>query len=460
MTVENLYRIAVHPDRWGDTSATDLVVPAQIELGELMPGILELVGRQPSRDSGELGQQWTLSRLDGATLDESLSLFENGVHDGDLLLLTTEARVTAPTFSDISHYVVDAAARTTHGGVWSRRLGACSWLWSTGSGAAALVWPAHAGNGSRAVAAAIVAVAASVSAVVASRAGLEMSSTLSIGMAAVAFGAVAGYLMVPGGPAPPNFLLAAAICSAMATVLLHVTGGGASLWMAITACSSLLAVAAAVATLWAVPTAAVGSFLAAASLAMLSGAAKLSIAIARLSPRMPTTEEATDDRTTVPAAVGFEKAALGHDVLTGLLTGFSLAAALGTTIVVLGTHRESLWPRAVLALAIGAALAFRACQQRDVLRLATLLVSALVCATALSASVLSSAPGQAIWVCLATIALGAAAMCLPRMDLGDRLSPPMRRGLDAVDYVALAAVVPVACWTAGVFDLVRGASLS
>jgi type VII secretion integral membrane protein EccD len=459
MTVENLYRIAVHPHESGDTAGTDLVVPAHIELDELLPGIIELVDRQPFSDSGEFGQRSTLSRLDGSTLDESMSLFENGVRDGDLLLLSTEARVSAPTFSDVSHYVVDAAARKTHGRVWSRRLGECSWLWFTGSGAAALVWPTDAGYGSRAVVGAIIAVAASVSAVAANRTGVETSTTLSIGMAAIAFGSVAGYLIVPGGPAPANFLLAAAICSAMATVLLHVTGGGSTLWMAITACSSTVAVAAAVATIWAVPTAAVGSLLATASLAMLSSAAKLSIVIAGLSPRMPTNEEVTDDRPEVPAANGFERAALGHDVLTGLLTGFSLAAAVGATMVVLGTHRQGLWPGAALAIAIGAALAFRACQQRGALRSTTLLASALVCATALSASVLASSPGQAVWVCLVVVALGAAALFLTRMDLDARLSPPVRRGLEAVDYVALVAVVPLACWTAGVFDLVRGASL-
>ena len=78
---------------------------------------------------------------------------------------------------------------------------------------------------------------------------------------------------------------------------------------------------------------AVGAALAAASLAMINVAAKLSILLTGLSPRMPSSVDATADEETLPAGVGALRAARGHQTLTGLLAGFSLSAALGVALV-------------------------------------------------------------------------------------------------------------------------------
>jgi type VII secretion integral membrane protein EccD len=460
MAVAEVCRIAVGSYREDYSSTVDLVVPARLELGELMPCVVDLVGEQPDASgAGGSRQQWRLSRLDGSTLDESLTLQENGVRDGDLLLLTTIDLIPTPACGDLSDYVVEASARMGGDIGWARRLGDGAWLWSAGLGAASLVWPTEVAQDNRAVTAAIVAIAASVSAVIASRLGLEPSATLSIGMAAVAFGAVAGYLIVPGGPTPPGFFLAAAICSAMATVLLRVTACGSTLFTAITTFSLMVAIAFAVATVWPIPLAALGCFLAAASLAMLSGAAKVSIVVAGLSPRMPTAQQSDDD-TIIPAAVGLPKATRGHNVLTGLLAGLSLAAALGATLVVFGGHSTSVWVRTVFAITVSAALMFRACQQRDAARSTSALLAGGLCVTAAFTSMMMSSPAHGAWICLIAVALGAAALCLTRVDLASRLSPLTRRSLEAVDYISLAAVVPMALWIGGVFDLVRGLSLT
>src|SRR5215210_3964014 len=264
-------RIAVCSHREGYSSTVDLVMPARMEVGELLPRVVDLVGGQPDvAGAGGGRQQWRLSRLDGSELDESLTLHENDVGDGDLLVLTTVALIPAPACGDLSDYVVDASARTGGGPGWARHLGEGAWLWSAGLGTASLVWPTHIAQDNRAVTAAIVAAVAAVSAVIANRIGLEPSATLSVGSAAVTFGAVAGYLIVPGGPTPPNFFLAAAICSAVATVLLRVTAFGLTLFTAITTFSLMVAIASAVATVWPIPQAALGCLLAAASLAMLT----------------------------------------------------------------------------------------------------------------------------------------------------------------------------------------------
>ena len=93
-------------------------------------------------------------------------------------------------------------------------------------------------------------------------------------------------------------------------------------------------------------------------------------------------------------------------------------------------------------------------------RRALVLVAGLISGAAAFALVVASDPRHAFWVCLVAVALGAGALCLARVNFGSRLSPFARRGVEAVDYLALAAVVPMAGWICGAFGLVRGLSLA
>jgi hypothetical protein len=54
-------------------------------------------------------------------------------------------------------------------------------------------------------------------------------------------------------------------------------------------------------------------------------------------------------------------------------------------------------------------------------------------------------------------AVGAAALgCL----LGLTVNPLFVRAVEVVEYLALAAALPMACWVGGVYELVRGSSLT
>ena len=199
--------------------------------------------------------------------------------------------------------------------------------------------------------------------------------------------------------------------------------------------------------------------MAAASLAMLSLAAKVSIFLTRLSPQMPDGSDALDCAPP-PVISGVVRAERGHRVLTGLLAGFSLSAALGTVLTIADRSADNTWVRFAFAAAIAVALIFRAYQQRGAARRALILVAGLISATAAFALVVASDPRHAFWICLVTVALGAGALWRTCVNFGPRLSPFARRGVEAVDYLALAAVVPMAGWICGVFGLVRGLSLT
>ena len=339
-------------------------------------------------------------------------------------------------------------------------MGSVACWWSTGVGATTLAWPGPSAPGTRAVVAAVVAVAATVAAILINHLGAQPLPTLTLGMTAAVFGAIAGFLAVPGGPGPPNYFLAAAICSTVAAVLMHVTSCGTTLFTAIAAFSAVAAVAAAVAAVWPAPTAAVGAALAAASLAMINAAAKLSIVLTGLSPRMPSSVDTTADEDPLPAGVGALRVARGHQTLTGLLAGFSLSAALGVALVVADRRNHATWSGIAFTGAVSAALILRAVQQRGSIRSTTILTAGFVTITAGFTHLTLTSPGQTPWFGLIAMILGAGALCLTLADVGERLSPFVRRGIELVDYLALAAVVPLACWVGGLFGFVRGLSLT
>jgi type VII secretion integral membrane protein EccD len=459
--VLDLCRVTVRTCRFGTSTGADLTLPTTPEVGEILPEIVDLVGVGHETNDGGLPERLRLARVDGSTLDESVSLLENGIRDGDVLLLAAEPIPRPEQHSeDPGRHAVDMSASADRGTAWPHRMGSVACWWSTGIGATTLTWPGPTAPGTRAVVATILAVAATVAAILINHLDANPLPTLTLGMTAAVFGAIAGFLAVPGGPGPPNYFLAAAICSTVAAVLMHVTSCGATLFTAIAAFSVLVAVAAAVAAVWPSPTAAVGAALAAASLAMINAAAKLSIVLTGLSPRMPSSVDASADEIRLSASVGALRAARGHQTLTGLLAGFSLSAALGVALVAADQRTHVTWSSIAFIGAVSVALVLGAVQQRGSVRSTTILTAGFVSTTAGFTLLALSAPGQAPWLGLVAMIVGASTLCLTLADVGERLSPFVRRGIEVVDYLALAAVVPLACLVGGLFGFVRGLSLT
>jgi type VII secretion integral membrane protein EccD len=400
-----------------------------------------------------------MSQLGGAVLDESMTLHENGIRDGDILLLgVVQTQTCEPVSDDLCHSVVDASASADRDGQTTRSIGAVACLWAAGFGAMGLGWFGSSPASSRAVIATIVALTAIAGSIVASRVDPGPMPSLVLGVTAAAFAAVAGFLVVPGGPAPPNLFLAAAICCAVSTVLLRVTSHGTTCFIAIAAFSTTAAIAAAAVALWPAPPATIGAVLAAASLAMLGVAAKLSIVLTGLSPTIPSAAEAMDDGT-VPAGIRTALADRGHRTLTGLLAGLSASAALGAVLVAADQRDERAASGVSLTAVVAVVLLLRARQQRGIIRSATVFGGGMVSASAAFVVAVLFLPRYAHWICLIAVVLGVGTVCLTVADLGTRVSPVARRSLELLDYVALASVVPLACWVGDVFGIVRGLSL-
>ena len=451
----NVCRVSVRACGNDAAVAADVVLPTRTELHELIPDVVDVLGGPTAWSTGDALHRWTVSRIDGSVLDGSLTLHEHGVEDGDLLLIAaTPTRLSPNGSGDLCDAVVAASAAADDTDV-ARRLGAIACLCAGGAGALALMWAGAPPAGHRAAVAAIAAVAAGLGAL-ACRTDPDPLPAVTLGVTATVLAAVAGFLAVPSGPAPPNFFLGAAVCAAASVVLVRTSAHGGICFVAVAAFSITAATVAACASVWQAPTATVGAILTAASLALTSIAARLAIALARLSPAVPTNDVDVDD---LPPDVCAARARRGHELVTGLLIGFSASAAAGSVIV---AAADSTRPPSGVALvaAVSLALLLRTRQHSGMARSAAVFGGGLVSATAAFTLAVRAAPSYSHWLGLIAVAVGLGAVTLTTRRFTRLPSPVARRGVHLVDCLAIAAVAPLACWVADLFGVVRGLSLT
>jgi type VII secretion integral membrane protein EccD len=301
-----------------------------------------------------------------------------------------------------------------------------------------------AGRAAGVTTAALLTVAVGAAAVITNRVRPDRLPCTALSLGAVALAAVAGFLMVPAGPAPANFLLASAAAASTAVVMLRITCCSTVCLSAVAAFAAMSAGATALAVVCHLPVESVGAVLAVLAFGVLTMAPRLSILLAGLSPEADGHREG--------------QLVLGHRTLTGLVAGGSGSAALAAALVVVGClHTDAPWHSgAALITVTGMALALRTRTDAGTHRRIVLITSAMLCGSAAFVLVVASAPGCVHWLSAVVVAAGLAAARPPRAL---NPSPVARRSVDTLEYLALAAVVPLACWVADVYGLARSVSL-
>lgn len=430
---DTLCRVTLHAVGEDGSAAVDLVLPSQCPLGELMPSLVDTVFGDTAG-----GQHWQLARVAGSVLDPALSLRDNRIDDGDMVMLTSSP-VPAPRISPTEACAVVALAGDHREPDRHRAPGSVAGI---ALAAAILVWAGLAAPGGWHpwCAAALSGVAATMS-VALGRTDRDVSLVLN--SAAVVFASATGILTVPDAAWPAVSLLAASSALAMATLLARMCPGAAEL-PALCAVAGAVTAAAALSHL--TPRLSVaGSALVVASLAGLAVAPRLTIAVAHLDPSHPGVDPA--------------QAAAAHVLLTALVAGWSVSTALGTVVVAAAaiSTAESVVACAALCATVGAVLILRCTSHADgVRRLWTAASGFTACATSMLI-LAHAAPSHAFWLS-AAVAVG----CVAGVRWAVRpagVNPALRQGVYVIEYVALAAVAPLAFWVSGVYWLVREASL-
>lgn len=445
-----LCRLTVQTGKDDGPPGVDLALPRNTDVGLLMPSVVDLVHRDTAAAPA---RRWRLSKVGGFPLDESMTLNENDVRDGELLVLTA-AESPPPRWvpHDPCHTVmlVGGTNRTTS----LRIMAAAACLCATAIGSAALAWSGSITRSSEhLIVAALLAAAAALGAVATRRAQQDALPCVALSVTAIAYTAVVGFLAVPGGDSAANGLLAAAASCSMAILLLRLTGCGTTCLTAIS-CGTALAASTAVGSVaWALPAEKAGAALAVVSLGVLGLAARLSITVAGLTPAFPTVDDVQTS-----ADAGELQVALAHQALTGFVSGSSTAAALGSVLVACGSAEDtgSRLSAVLFTTVVGLVLLLRARTHADISRRITLVVGGMISVTAGFAMSVVSTPAQAHWMALLVAAAGASALA---WLLGLTVSPLVGRATEVLEYVVLAAVMPLACWVVGLYGLVRGVSL-
>jgi type VII secretion integral membrane protein EccD len=428
----------------------DLALPMDTPVGLLLPSIVDLVHRGSA--APDEARQWHLSRVGHQRFDVAATLHDNAVRDGELLLLTTTP-TPAPRWvqDDPWRTVIDTADTCC---APTRVTATVMCLCTAILGSTTLVWSGAVTHATgHVLTGAAVAAAAVIGAVAVRRAHPDAILCVTLSVIAVLFAAAAGFLAVPVAPSTANALLAAAVACSVSTLLLRVTRCGAICLTALATFGAVTSAASACGVAWMLPVATTGTALSVLSLGTLGMAARLSIAAAGLAPAMPSPGHRADDGPTSETA----RAVTAHHTLTGLVIGSAGAAALGAMLVASDHFHDGRWPLgAVFSAVVGLVMVLRARSHIDVYRRTSLVVGGWAAVAASVALVVVSAPGQANWVGLLATAVGLSMLWAP---FGATVNPLARRTVEVLEYLALAAVVPLACWVGGLYGLIRGVSL-
>lgn len=434
---DTLCRLAVHATGPGEPVTAELVLPATRPLGELLPSIVDAVMGDSVPPT-----HWYLTRVAGQALDTSLSLRDNAVHDGDMLLLAT-ARIACPRRLPTESAAMVAVTADTGPPATGRTCALTAGLIGMGVSAAALVRSAPVAGGWPLWCAAALAAAAATGAVAVGRADHHVTALLST--SAVVFGSATALLAVPGASWQFTFLLTAAVAFAISVVLLRVTGDDAVL-TALAAATGAISVTAAVCAAVAPQPEAAGAVLAVVSLGALSLAPTITAAAAGLGPA----HHGIDDG----------RAATAHRTLTGLVSGWSASAAFGAVVVAAAAIHtgSSAVLAAMFAADLGVVLALRQRSHTNRSRRTWLAANGFVALVMAALVTVITHPVHGFWICAASAA--ACGAWLRRTHREEEANPLVRRGVQITEYLALAAVVPLASWVTGLYGLVREASLS
>ncbi|BBX04390.1 type VII secretion integral membrane protein EccD [Mycolicibacterium moriokaense] len=356
-------------------------------------------------------------------------MYDNDVHHGEVLLLTaTEPPIAKRVACDPCLAVASGVPRGDAPVL--RVLPAVCCVVLGGLGALVLAWS---GTRSHVLVGLCLAVAGAGGAIVHWRVRGDPLICVPLSLVGILYAGAVGFLSVPSETAAPRLLLASAAVFFVAILLLQSTSSTTYL-TAIATVSALTTAVTGIAATWRLEFTACGAGLVIFSLAILGMAPKLSMILSR---------------TPVDSAAHVTQEC--HLTLTGLVVGSAVAAALGAASVAVG--EGSALCGTTFTGVVALVLLLRMRTHVDPTRRAWLAAAAmLTAATGFAATAFSVPDHVPVISALATIS-GAATLTYLA---GPTVSPIVVRTVEVIEYIALAAVVPLACWVAGVFGLAGG----
>ncbi|WP_264061333.1 type VII secretion integral membrane protein EccD [Mycobacterium montefiorense] len=445
---QGLRRVSVH----AGTAVADLALPCGMPVAALLPPIVDILKAHGVSDL--TGVSYQLSIPGAAALDSSMTLVQNGIRDGDVLVVSRSA-APPPDFrhDDVAQAVSQTLNERTSSPSQIRRVMRLSASlaagYLAGIGSLALIRNtfiagAEGHRGATAGIAVSVAFAAAMMSALAQRAYRDAMAGLTLGLTSTAFAATAGFLAVPGAPGLPNVLLAASSAAVTATLTMRVSGCGEITLTAVSCFAAVVAVAAFGGVLTGVPPYVIGAVSAVVSLGLLGVAAPAAVVLAGLSPKS-NCDNAVEDLTA--------KALRADAWLSILLAAFSSSGAVGAIVTVsVGIPRSGC---STFSAATGVLLLLRANAVDRKGTLVCFIGAVMTIGTTVGFAAIR-APEHGPWIAAATTLLVATAVYLGFVTPGISFSPIARKSAELLECLVLIAMVPLTFWICGFYDTARG----
>ncbi|QIM19348.1 type VII secretion integral membrane protein EccD [Leucobacter coleopterorum] len=440
--LDSIVRVSVvHAER-----RTDVAIPGRLPLIEVLPGIARSLG---VLDPTLLHGGYKLTRANGNELDPTRGAFAQDIDQGEILTLARGGLISVSRrYDDVVEAVIDATS--SHHAAWKPEDAAhtATAISLTLLGLSAIllalqpagsIVPASIAGVSAFV---LLAVAATLSRI------SQHSAGIAFGLAAAAFGALCGYLLVPASP-DQSFWGYPLACAAVGAIVV----GGLSM-LVTTKPLELLLLPVALGVALGIPAGIVGVTeitpagpyaIAIAASGMLAGALPwLTLSSTRIKVVSPLSDiEMFDPPPPIDEAKVTARVNGGHRLLIALRVAFALAVLIGTPVVA----SES-WLGTVLAALTGATFMF---QSRQSTRRASVLVlvaggTAIIAISGLTAVL--SHPAEA--PILLVVLLVATGVVTGLTLLSDKVRLRLTTLGDTVEVILLALLLPLSVVVAGI----------
>ncbi|MGZ8178608.1 type VII secretion integral membrane protein EccD [Williamsia sp. SKLECPSW1] len=460
----------------------DLALPADVPIASLLPELASLLLRnqfgEPERVPDDLTARWTLGRVGHDPLDDSHSLLESGIVDGDLLVLRSDMTTELPTvYDDVIDAVAGITRREFHS--WTaaaaRWVGVAAFMASVAAGVAMTLVASWSDTrielGAIAFVAFVVFFVADI--LVRNNGGDRVvCAALSVASAAAVF--TGCFAVLPGSENAANVLLGAGVATLVGVVAMRVTTGDPFSHLALVTITALVTIDALIQVLagWAVRDTA--AIIAVVGLVLALVAPRLTILLVRLPlPSVPAAGTPLDDvdppdQTNVNAGVAAigavalpETTALelrakaANAYMSGLMLGAAAVAVTGAVMVAV-PRPGFYWQGFVLGLLVAFACVLRGRSHTDLVQAAGMIgIGAAGLVTVLGTQMVAGGVWTTVSVGLVVL-FSALAFAFGAITPSMEFSPVVRRIGEILEYLVIAATVPLAAWVVGLYSLARG----
>lgn len=444
------------------TTRVDVALPAESAIAEIVPQLAGLAGLG-SHDPTGVAEGWLLSRLGHEPFEPARSVSASGIHDGDLLYLTPRSeQLPAAVFDDMIEAVAHAADALP--GTWrpstTRRTGLLAATAAMLAGLALLTWSGLSAGVTALITTAVALLLLTAGGLVSRAAGDGAVGALVAAIALPYSGFAA--LMATAGEAgwdwagPPALLAAGAALAVTGAIAHLATGRALGLFVGV----GTFALIGIVALFFAVYTGARLTSVATVTAALLTAFGPvmpmLALRLGQLRlPGVPAdAEEFRSDRPSTRLDEVAPSTRRAADCLTALQAASSSAMLISVLVLL---DADTRWATALAAaLTLAALLRVRApLRHRDQrLILFTLGLFGGV-ALLVRLSVNADLGDRVLFAVVAVIGAVVAADFAVRAP-GRSPSPYWGRFYDIVEFLALAAIVPLGAQVLGLYMTVRG----